>query len=98
MVFYDGKAHKLSEVEFNIPVKDSEDDFLSPWTFTSDDGHFEMDFEPILECASRTKVLVLDSDQHQVFGSCSGTVILDDGTTRMIAKLIGFAEKIKNRW
>jgi len=98
MVFYDGKAHKLSEVKFNIPVKGGKDDFLSPWTFTSDDGRFEMDFEPILDRASRTKVLVLESDQHQVFGYFSGTVILDNGTKLTIDELIGFAEKVKNRW
>lgn len=98
MLFYDGKAHKLSKVTFNIPVKEGKDDFLSPWTFTSDDGRFELNFEPILDRASRTKVLVLESDQHQVFGHFSGTVILDDGTKLTINKLIGFAEKVKNRW
>lgn len=98
MLFYDGKAHKLSNVTFNIPVKEGKDDFLSPWTFTSDDGRFESNFEPILDRASRTKVLVLESDQHQVFGYFSGTVILDDGTKLTINKLIGFAEKVKNRW
>lgn len=98
MVFFDGKAHKLSEVKFNIPVKEGKDDFLSPWTFTSDDGRFEMNFEPILDRASRTKVLVLESDQHQVFGYFSGTVILDDETKLHVNKLIGFAEKVKNRW
>lgn len=98
MLFYDGKAHKLSKVTFNIPVKEGKDDFLSPWTFTSDDGRFELNFEPILDRASRTKVLVLESDQHQIFGHFSGTVILDDGTKLTINKLIGFAEKVKNRW
>ena len=98
MLFFDGKSHKLSNVTFNIPVKEGKDDFLSPWTFTSDDGRFELNFEPILDRASRTKVLVLESDQHQVFGHFSGTVILDDGTKLTINKLIGFAEKVKNRW
>ena len=98
MLFFDGKAHKLSNVTFNIPVKEGKDDFLSPWTFTSDDGRFELNFEPILDRASWTKVLVLESDQHQVFGHFSGTVILDDGTKLTINKLIGFAEKVKNRW
>ena len=98
VLFYDGKAHKLSKVTFNIPVKEGKDDFLSPWTFTSDDDRFELNFEPILDRASRTKVLVLESDQHQVFGHFSGTVILDDGTKLTINKLIGFAEKVKNRW
>lgn len=99
MLFHDGKAHKLSEVKFNIPLnKEGKDDFLSPCTFTSDDGRFEMSFQPILDRASRTKVLVLESDQHQVFGHFSGSVVLDDGTRITVDKLIGFAEKVKNRW
>lgn len=98
MLFYDGRAHKLNEVIFNIPSKEGKDDFLSPWTFTSDDGRFELNFLPILDRASKTKVLVLESDQHQVFGYFSGTVILDDGQKLIIEKLIGFAEKVKNRW
>ena len=98
MLFFDGKAHKLSEVTFNIPVKEGKDDFLSPWTFTSDDGRFELNFEPILDRASWTKVLVLESDQHQVFGHFSGKVILDDGDVLKVEHLIGFAEKVMNRW
>ena len=35
MLFYAGKAHKLSEVVFNIPTdSNGKDDYLKPWTFT----------------------------------------------------------------
>lgn len=99
MVFYDGKAHKLNQIVFNIPKKsDGNEDYLSPWKFTSDDGRFEMDFVPLLDRSSNTKVLVLESDQHQVFGHFTGTVILDNGTKLNVNKLIGFAEKVMNRW
>ncbi len=99
MVFYDGKAHKLNQIVFNIPKKtDGNDDYLSPWKFTSDDGHFEMDFIPLLDRSSNTKVLVLESNQHQVFGYFTGYVILDDGTKLVVNNLLGFAEKVMNRW
>ena len=49
MLFYNGKSHKLDEVTFNIPVKNGKDDYMSPWTFTSNDGRFEMNFTPILD-------------------------------------------------
>ncbi len=98
MVFYNGKAHKLSQVIFNIPTKDGKDDYLKPWTFSSDDGRFEMCFEPILDRSSKTSLLILESDQHQVFGRFSGSVILDDGKVIHIKDFMGFAEKVSNKW
>ena len=98
MLFYDGKAHKLSQVTFNIPMKDGKEDYLSPWTFTSDDGRFEMDFVPIMDRASNTDFVILGSDQHQVFGRFSGTAILDDGKEIKIKDFTGFAEKVSNKW
>ncbi len=98
MLFYQGKAHKLSQVTFNIPMKDGKEDYLKPWTFTSDDGRFEMDFLPIIDRASNTDFKVLKSDQHQVFGRFTGKAVLDDGTVLQIRDLVGFAEKVENKW
>lgn len=98
MLFYNNRAHKLSQVTFNIPQKDGRDDFLSPWTFTSDDGRFEMDFVPIIDRASKTDVGVICSDQHQVFGRFTGKAVLDDGTALEIRDMVGFAEKVFNKW
>ncbi len=98
MLFYNGKAHKLSQVTFNIPQKDGKDDYLSPWTFTSDDGRFEMTYKPVMDRASCTDALVIKSDQHQVFGRYSGRAVLDDGKVIEIKDLIGFAEKVYNKW
>jgi hypothetical protein len=33
-----------------------------------------------------------------VFGRFSGTVVLDDGTTLAVQNLVGFAEKVRNKW
>jgi hypothetical protein len=98
MVFYNGKAHKLSHVTFHIPMKDGREDYMGPWTFTSDDGRFEMDFEPVLDRAACTSVGVIKSDQHQVFGRFTGTAVLDDGTRIGVSDLMGFAEKVENKW
>ena len=98
MLFYKGKAHKLSQVTFNIPMKDGKEDYMKPWTFTSDDGRFEMDFVPIIDRAAPTDFKVLKSDQHQVFGYFSGTAVLDDGTKLNVKNLLGFAEKVENKW
>jgi len=98
MLFYNGKAHKLSRTEFKIPLKDGKDDFMSPWKFTSDDGRFELDFQPILDRYSYANLLILKSVQHQVFGKFSGKVILDDGKVIELQNQIGFAEKVYNKF
>ena len=98
-IFYDGVMHKLDDVVFNIPKNQKgKDDFLSDWTFTSSDGRFEMDFKPIIDRAADTNVLILRSNQHQVFGLFTGYFILDDGTKVEIKNEIGFAEKVFNKW
>ncbi len=96
MLFYDGRAHKLSRVNFHIPG--GEKDFLSPWTFDSDDGRFEMDFVPVMDRASCTDLKLIKSDQHQVFGRFSGKAVLDDGTVLTVRDFPGFAEKVENKW
>lgn len=98
MLFYKGKTHKLSQVTFQIPMKDGKEDYLKPWKFTSDDGRFEMDYEPIIDRASCTDIKLIKSDQHQVFGKFTGTVVLDDGTKLRVKDLMGFAEKVENKW
>lgn len=94
LLCFNGKVHKLDRVEFHIP----NDDFLNPWTFTSNDGRFDMDFQPILDRHSNANLLVIQSNQHQVFGRFSGKAILDDGAIINVKDFSGFAEKVVNRW
>ena len=99
MVFYDGVAHKLEDVTFHIPTNSKgKEDFMSPWKFSSSDGRFEMDFVPVLNRHSNTDVVVVGSNQNQVFGKFSGTIILDDGKKVKIKDFLGFAEKVVNKW
>lgn len=99
MLFYNGKAHKLEEIDFGIPqTADGKDDFMSSWHITSSNGRLDLIFTPVMDRASRTNALLIESDQHQVFGAFSGKAVLDDGTVLSIQNLVGFAEKVKNRW
>ena len=75
ILFYDGKGHKLDDVTFHIP----EGDYMKPWTFSSSDGRFEMEFEPVLDRSASLSAFLVSSDQHQVFGRMSGRAALDDG-------------------
>ena len=100
MLFYKGRAHKLSQVIFHIPGDGGRatPDYMRPWTFTSDDGRFEMDYTPVLDRASCSDVGLIKSDQHQVFGVFNGRAVLDDGTVLNAKDLPGFAEKVINKW
>lgn len=98
VLFYGGKIHKLSQVRFEIPMQDGEENYLAPWRFSSDDGRFEMAFTPILNRAAYTSVGVIKSDQNQVFGRFTGTAALDDGTVLQVNDFFGFAEKVENKW
>ncbi len=98
MLFYGGKASKLGQVSFEVPRVNGKLDYLAPWQVTDGDNRLNLRFEPILDRAAHINAVVLSSDQHQVFGRFTGTAILDDGMTLHIENLIGFLEKVKNRW
>ena len=95
-----GKVVSTNMTHFGKCVKEinNEDDFMSPWSITSSDKRFEMLFEPLIDRAACTDIKIIKSDQHQVFGYYTGDVILDDGTNIHIDRLLGFCEKVENKW
>jgi hypothetical protein len=54
-------------------------------------------FHPIIDRYSNTNALIIQSNQHQVFGYFSGTIKVE-GQTILLDHLLGFAEMVKNRW
>ena len=98
MLFYNGKAHKLQTVTFHIPMDGARYMYMEPWTFTSNDGRFEMGFTPILDREDYTSIGLIASDQHQVFGRFDGKAVLDDGTEITVNDFLGFAERVSNKW
>lgn len=98
MLFYNGKSHKLDEVTFNIPKENGEYAYTKPWTFTSNDGRFEMSFKPIIDRQAPLDLKLICMIPHQVFGLMSGTAILDDGTKIEIKDKLVFAEHVHNKW
>jgi len=94
IIFYDGKAHKLDDVEFHM----SKDDYCKPWSFTSSDQRFEMEFQPVIDRCAKLDYMLILSDQHQVFGKMSGKAVLDDGTRLEVKDLLCFAEIVHNRY
>lgn len=98
MLFYNGKAHKLEDIAFNIPMENGEYKYTEPWTFTSSDGRFEMDFKPIIDRQAPLDIKFMCMLPHQVFGLLSGKAILDDGTELVIKDKLTFAERVHNKW
>ena len=93
VVFYNGVANKLDDITFNIS-----ENYTDPWTFTSSDGRFEMDFVPVVDRADKLDLKIVQTEQHQVFGKMTGFVILDDGTKLEIKDFPCFAEKVHNKY
>ena len=93
-LFWDGVAHKLADVQFHYNPRN----YLEPWRFSSSDGRFEMQFAPVLDRQSHTHLGLIRSEQHQVFGHYSGTVVLDNGQRVLVPQMLGFAEDVLNWW
>lgn len=94
IIYYDSKSHKLDDINFHIP----KDDYMKPWTFSSSDNRFEMEFVPIIDRSAKTSAFFIETDQHQVFGKMNGRVILDDGQILEVEDFMCFAEDVHNRY
>ncbi len=95
VIFYDGRAHKIDDVEF---IMRNPRDFEAPWRFTSSDGRFEGDFIPIIDRVGKIDVGFACTDQHQVFGKLSGTAVLDDGTNLSMNEICCFVERVRMKY
>ena len=105
MFFFDGVAHKLGRVDFGIPVRDGlaskvgdRFELMRPWHVVDDEGRLDLSFTPQIDRCDYLDFKVIISDQHQVFGTFDGTVVLDDGSTVHIEGLRGFAEAVHNMY
>jgi hypothetical protein len=89
-----GRVHKLEEVNFEYdPVN-----FMRPWNFTESHQRLQLEFVPFKERIATTRLGIIDSEVHQLFGRYSGTLITDSGTRIDVSNLIGFAEEHHARW
>jgi len=65
---------------------------------TSEDGRFEMEFMPIYDQQTATKLLFIDNKCHQLFGTFHGKAVLDDGKVLEINNMVAFIEHAVNHW
>ena len=96
--FFDNKSHKLEDVHFDIAfTKTGKDSFMEPWKFRSVGGDINITFTPILNRHANMNVGIIKSLQNQVFGKFSGYIIVD-GKEHFFTDMLGFAEKVTNKW
>jgi hypothetical protein len=88
------RIQKLEQVKFNY----TSEDYMKPWKFTDDEGRLELTFTPFKERLAQTKLGIIFSEVHQMFGRYNGKVITDDGEDIQLRDLIGFAEEHHARW
>lgn len=97
MFFFDDRAYKLNDVEFLIPKKGRKDDFLKQWRIVSKSGDINLAFTPVLNRKGGGNLLFIKSLQNQVYGYFDGEIKTEEGTYSL-HHLLGFAEKVFNRW
>ncbi|MEG2688375.1 MAG: DUF2804 domain-containing protein [Clostridia bacterium] len=99
MFFFNGKSHKIGRAEFIIPGdNEGEPRYMENWKLTSDDGRLDCTFKPLIDRYEPFDLKVLCMIPHQVFGYFSGKCILDDGKVITLDNVLGFAEKVHNKW
>ena len=91
--FYDNKSYKMDVVEIIF----DENDYTKPFEYRSNDGNFVFKMTPFYDNHTKTKVLWVDNECHQIFGRFNGYIIVEDKKIE-IKDLIGFTENAYNRW
>lgn len=95
MLFVDGRSHKLGAVSFALPPGRPDS---GAWRLFDSDGRLDLRFDPVVDRHDRVDLGLFRTLQHQVFGRFSGKAVCDDGTVLEVSDLVGFAEKVHNRW
>jgi len=62
------------------------------------EDRLDLTFTPFKERVAKTKLGIIFSEVHQMFGYYNGKVIADDGEVLQIRDLVGFAEEHHARW
>lgn len=89
-----GRLHKLDQVFFDYDPEA----YMRPWKFTDNRDRLSLEFIPFKERLATTRLGIIDSEVHQMFGRYSGYAVTDDGEKVEIDGLIGFAEDHQARW
>jgi hypothetical protein len=90
----ENRLHKLEQVKFDYTTGG----YMKPWGFSDPEGRLDLIFTPFKERIAQTKLGIIDSDVHQMFGCYNGKAVADNGEVVCLKDLIGFAEEHHARW
>lgn len=93
MLFYKGGWHKLGRVHFDLGTE-----YLKPWHLHDEEGRLDFVLTPSYDRTTKTKLAFIDNCCHQMFGTFSGTAVLDSGERLQLEALPAFAEHAVNNW
>lgn len=92
----DGRLTKVSE---DLAWEYDNRDYTQPWTIrTPISDQIRLTFTPFYERVSKSNMLVVRSNMHQMFGYFSGTLKTDDDEAIEIERLLGWVENHRVRW
>jgi len=90
----DGVIHKLDQVS----IAYDPGNYLKPWKFSDNQDRLSLEFKPFKERVAVTRLGIIDSEVHQLFGRYHGLLVCDSGERINLEGLIGFAEDHQARW
>jgi hypothetical protein len=93
-VIIEGNINKLDQVIFEYDPEN----FMKPWRFRDNQKRLDLDFIPFKDRVASTKLWIIDSQVHQLFGHYSGKIVTDNGEKIKLDGLLGFAEEHQARW
>jgi len=92
----DGRLTKVSE---DLAWEYDKRDYTQPWTIrTPISDQIRLTFTPFYERVSKSNLIVVRSNMHQMFGYFSGTVKTEDDRAVEITRLLGWVENHRVRW
>ena len=92
-LFYNGKISKLEKVIFEIPKN-----LYDQWHLFTLDGRLEVVMDPVLDRSANLDFKAVSSNQHQVFGMMRGRAVLNGGKKVEFKDVMGFAERVHNKF
>jgi hypothetical protein len=95
-ICFNGIIHKISE---DILFTYNSKDYMEPWIFkTEKSNRVNLTLTPFYEKLICEDFAIIKTHVHQVYGTFSGTIELDDKTTISIKDLIGWSEEQNAKW
>lgn len=89
---------RLSKIGNELDWRYDWDNPMQPWRVTDPGGQLDIVLTPRFDKHTNTQGRKRGTEVHQVFGTWSGELTTDDGTTLRFDGLQGFAEEARQNW